>query len=160
MVSNFSPLFDASDAGIARRLLFVPFDRVVPDGAVDKHLPQKLMGEAPGIMNLLLQGYQDYTSRGLDIPEPVRRKTAEILKHHNQALRFLEDRCVLEPAGRVMARDLYGDYETWSLLERIKPMSERSFKAAIERTTSLHQKRVASGQEWQGIRLKRGNNSR
>jgi putative DNA primase/helicase len=160
MVSNFSPLFDASDTGIARRLLFLPFDRIIPDDAVDEDLPVKLLQEAPGIMNLLLQGYQDYRTRGLDAPEAVRRKTAEILKDHNQALRFAEDRCVLDPAGRVMARDLYSEYETWSCLERIKPMSERYFKAAIERTFSLQQKRVASGQVWQGIRLKSGGNSR
>lgn len=160
MVSNFSPLFDASDTGIARRLLFLPFSRVVPEASVDNHLPEKLRREAPGIMNLLLKGYQEYQSRGLDAPQAVQLKTAEILKDHNQALRFVEERCDIDPLGRVMARELYSEYETWSHLERIRPMSERYFKAAIERTFSLQQKRVASGQEWQGIRLGRLNSPR
>lgn len=154
MVSNFSPLFDASDMGIARRLLFVPFDKTLSEKMVDENLRDKLRAESPGIMNLLLSGYREYQARGLDVPEAVRRKTDEILKDHNQILRFVEDRCALDPEGHVMARELYNEYGIWCTMEGTRSMGDRAFKAAIERTTSLSQKRAAGGQKWIGLRLK------
>jgi putative DNA primase/helicase len=152
MVSNFSPLFDASDTGIARRLLFLPFDRIIADDAVDEDLPMKLREEAPGIMNLLLQGYADYLDRGFDPPASVMQKTSEVLKDHNQVARFVDDRCDL--TGSVMARSLFQDYEVWCVMERTRPMSERAFKNSVERTFGLTQKRAAAGQRWVGITLK------
>lgn len=154
MVSNFSPLFDASDTGIARRLMFLPFDRIISDDMKDKKLPRKLEREAPGIMNLLLQGCEDYRARGLRPPQAVERKTGEILRDHNQPARFVEDCCVLVGEGYVMARDLYSSYHVWSVIEGLRPMSERAFKAAVERTFALEQKRSAAGQKWLGIRLR------
>lgn len=154
MVSNFSPLFDGSDTGIARRLLFLPFDRTVAKGAEDRRMAEKLALEAPGIMNILLSGYRDYQTRGLGVPEAVQRKTADVLEDHNQILRFVNDRCVLVAGGEVKARDLFVDYENWCVDERSTRMSERAFKSAIERTTSLSQKRAAAGLKWVGLRLK------
>lgn len=154
MVSNFSPLFDASDTGITRRLLFLPFDRVIADDAVDEDLPAKLRKEASGIMNLLLQGYQDYLQRGFNPPASVLQKTSDVLKDHNQVARFVDDRCDLTAEGSVMARSLFQDYEAWCVMERTRPMSERAFKGSIERTLGLTQRRSASGQKWVGISLR------
>ncbi|MEX0409328.1 phage/plasmid primase, P4 family [Aquibium sp. LZ166] len=154
MVSNFAPLFDGSDTGIARRLQFVPFENVVPDDAVDKHLESKLRNEAPGIMNLLLRGYQEYRAQGLNVPSDVRRKTDEMVEDRNLVLRFVRDCCELADEANVAARSLFGAFEEWLFLERAGRMSERAFKAAIERTCGLCQKRVSAGQQWVGIRLK------
>ncbi len=155
MVSNFPPLLDGSDFGIVRRLLFIPFDNTLSDHKVDPTLPTKLESERAGIMNLLLQGYLDYRQRnGLDIPDDIRGRTDEVVKDHNQVLRFVEDQCLLEPSARTKASELFGRYQMWCFEEQVKPMSGRFFKGAVERSLSISQTRTSSGLFWQGVRLK------
>lgn len=155
MTTNLPPVFDGSDFGIARRMVFVPFDRTISPNDVDPTLPRKLQDEAPGIMNRLLEGLRRYQTKGYSPSKAVEACTSGVLKDSNQVLSFLEECCDLDSQFTAGARALYGGYEVWSTMSGLRPMTEKSFQAAMERTRAeLYRKRSAAGIFWHGVKLK------
>lgn len=151
MVSNHPPLFDGSDFGITRRMIAVKFARTIPAEQVDPHLPTKLRGEAPGIMNRLLEGLERYRKKGLSLPPAVRQSTDKLIADSNQVGRFLDEQCITGPDARISVRELYANYNIWCHLTGYRPMTQAAFDAAVERTLSCQKKRVAAGMVWIGV---------
>ncbi|MDF2797557.1 MAG: hypothetical protein K0R85_301 [Devosia sp.] len=155
MTTNMPPVFDGSDFGIGRRMVFVPFARTIAIEDVDPTLPRKLQSEAPGIMNRLIEGLRRYQEKGYVPSVAVRECTGAVLRDSNQIIGFLEECCDLSPQLKVGARLLYGGYETWCHMSGLRPMTEKSFQAALERTRGeLYRKRSAAGISWYGVGLK------
>lgn len=153
MVSNVVPVFDGSDFAMERRLIVIRFDKIIPEDAVDPKIPEKLKGEASGIMNRILQGLKRYQHSGLVIPETVRQITSALVKDGNQVQQFLEDRCKVVSNGRTMASEMYDAYVNWTFTAGMRPMSRPAFKAGLERTAKITQQRSAAGYYWPGLLL-------
>jgi putative DNA primase/helicase len=76
--TNEEPQFDGADTGMQRRVKKIPFTNQVK--AQDVNLPEKLRGEAAGILNWAIRGLLAYREHGLLEPSIVQTETAEYIK--------------------------------------------------------------------------------
>ncbi len=75
LATNSKPRVIGADHGVWRRLLLIPCRSAVSNP--DKHLLEKLRAEASGILNWLIEGFQDWKAKGLEIPECIRVATSD-----------------------------------------------------------------------------------
>lgn len=114
MDTNRKPAIrDAEDRATFQRLHPIPFTVVIPDAAIDRELPGKLMAEAPGILAWLVEGAQRWHSGGLQRPPEVEAAREEWREESDQIGKFLDDSCVLGPDYRVRSSTLYSRYKAW-----------------------------------------------
>jgi putative DNA primase/helicase len=115
LLTNHKPHVSQGDDAIWRRLRLIPFAKTVPEPQQDKRLPEKLKGEAPGILRWLLDGLQDWLQNGLVTPAAVTDATHD-WRHHGAGYlvqTWLTERCDQDPNARTGARELYADYQQW-----------------------------------------------
>lgn len=129
ITSNNMPGLASGDAAAWRRTRVVQFlmrwysdgdrdaDKRVSIGPIDPDLATKLEGEAPGILNWILDGLRLYYSDGeLHVPEDVRRVTEEARRNGSLWSEFLIDHVELtEDDGDTILLS-----ELWSLWKEFK----------------------------------------
>lgn len=108
---NTRPQVRGADEGIWRRLLMVPFETVVPPDQRDKHLRQKLMAEASGILNWALDGWREWADIGLAVPDPVRKATQAYRSDSDSVAAFLDDCCRRIEGATTASKMLYEAYQ-------------------------------------------------
>ena len=131
MICNPSgmPKFDASDIAMTRRIRVVPFDSKFKTGLCDptklefplnKSLEEAFDTWKYCFMGLLLQGYQDYKTTGLDdIPTAIVDKTNETLFINDIGLQFLHS-CydkvddVNDKTGWIKPEVLFKHFQEWA----------------------------------------------
>jgi len=112
--TNVLPRFADTSIGVWRRMRLIPFDYIVPADCVDVHLFNKLESELPGILLWALEGLARLSERrGFTRSERCERATREYKAQCFPVLMFLEECCLLEPTGRVIAGDLWRAYRGW-----------------------------------------------
>ena len=113
MATNHKPVIRGQDDGIWRRIRLIPFLVRIPDDQKDPDLPDKLLEEASGIFNWMIEGYNDYTRYGLTPPQAVVEATAEYRSEMDIIASFLDD-CVQESFdGSILSSDMYHCYKAW-----------------------------------------------
>jgi hypothetical protein len=147
-----------TDTGMWRRLRLVPFNVTFwdPDDPAtaqmcdmeeelrqDKHLGDKLRGEAPGILRWLVDGCLDWQRHGLTLPKKVQCATDEYREAEDLLRQFIADCCLTGtgPNYRVRRSALYAAYSKWCQDRGEEPARDRSFgeqmtRRGFERTTS------------------------
>jgi putative DNA primase/helicase len=132
MSGNYRPQISGTDEGIWRRVRLVPFQVIVPKDERDIHLPDRLRGEASGILNWLLDGLRTWCDKGLHEPDDVVQATAEYRSASDPLGRFLAT-CVVESAGdRVQSSVLHEVYEAWCKASGEKAWSGRGLSMAMD----------------------------
>jgi putative DNA primase/helicase len=154
MVTNNLPVIDGGDTALARRLILVPFEKVVPPDQCDPQLSAKLLKEANGIFNRLLEGCEDYLENGLNIPPSLTSAADKYIESSDLIAEFLKDRCIIEGEHQVSASALHKAYVRWCEGNVIKPFSQPIFKTEIMKRTNLKQKRTNKGNVWPGVGLR------
>lgn len=114
--TNHLPRITGDDEGIWRRVKLIPFEvdlrnitTPIPD--LDKKL---VASEAPGILNWLIQGYQDYRKHGFIEPQRVKDATNVYREDEDEIAAFITDCCVVNPGFIVSASDLFEAYQRWN----------------------------------------------
>lgn len=86
---------------------------------MDVRLPEKLRGEAAGILNWCLAGFLDYQERAargpnaMAAPACVELAGRTLASEEDSLAQFVEDRCVLGPDEKVAQSDLFKQYLTY-----------------------------------------------
>ncbi len=152
MVTNHLPEVSA-DPAVWRRLSVVPFDEVIAPERRDPGLPERLRGEAPGILRWLLLGTAAYVRHGLAAPQAVRVRTDDYRADSDHLARFLGEVCEVGPTREVGAAELYAAWQRWALVNGAKPGTNRDLPRAL-RGHGITQKRRAAGQSYIGVSLR------
>jgi putative DNA primase/helicase len=154
MCTNHLPKLAGDDEANWRRVLVVPFDVVIPEAERNGRLPGRL--KEPDVQAAVLawvyEGYRAYVKEGLNPPEAVRVRTAAYRADSDTLTRFMDERTVTSPAGRVTASDLYSAYEIWHRTEYggdEKPIG----RAEVGKILSLRGVEAAKSN---GVRIYRG----
>jgi putative DNA primase/helicase len=121
LLTNHEPQAPQEDFAFWERVRLVPFElsfvarRPIKDNErpADKHLMQKLVQEAPGILAWIVQGALEWQQRGLDPPPVVMEATARYRKGEDLVGQFVEDACYVDAAAQVSARALYDAFKQW-----------------------------------------------
>jgi putative DNA primase/helicase len=74
--TNHRPVIRGDDHGIWRRIELIPFDVRFDDQKNDTGLGQKLEAELPGILNWMIEGYQQFKEHGLSRPDTIKKAKA------------------------------------------------------------------------------------
>lgn len=156
---NSAPrITDATDS-IWSRVRLIPFSIVIPEAERDIRLPEKLMKEAPGILNWMLAGLREYRRIGLAEPEEVRAATQEYREEQDDLADFFNDMCTIEPGASCGATDLYNEYAKWHAWQapEEKTKSQRAFGFEMNDHGFKRDRDEATRKKiYSGIRLKKG----
>lgn len=150
MVTNHQPIVNGDDEGIWRRLRMVPWPVVIPLAERDGKLPERLMSEADGVLRWLVEGYQEYRSRGLAEPGAVTTATAAYRAESDALGRFLEERCILAAGYRTRSAELFTAWCRWSSSEGVSAGTQTAFSARLT-DRGFDRTKSDGRQVWHGI---------
>lgn len=128
---NGKPTVRGTDDGIWRRFRMIPFEAVFRDGARDVMLPEKLLGELPGVLAWAIAGCTAWQERGLDEPAKIKAATERYRQEQDTIGQFLEDVCILEADGRVKRSDMRRAYEWWCEQEGCHPVGAKALNEQL-----------------------------
>lgn len=142
--TNELPIFQDSSGGLKRRLIIVPFNRVVPEVSRDPNLPAALLAELPGIFNRALAGLRRLKQRGsFSIPEISRMTLERHMLECKPAQVFLADFTVKDASVACSSQDLYAAYREWILEQGYHRDYQLSLPAFVKEVERVHKVRPA-----------------
>lgn len=113
IVGNYKPRMKGCDAGLARRVVLVPFLAKFDGSRRDMRMLEKLRAEAPAVLAWAIQGAVKWHSEGLAIPSSVAAASNDYMVENDDLQAWIEERCVLAPGALGKAAQLYGNYLSW-----------------------------------------------
>lgn len=159
LATNHLPRIIGNDLGIWRRVLRVPFTKVIEPQNVDPLLPKKLIAEAPGILNWMLHGWRMFLdSGGLSIPTSIAEATAEYKLTMDRLGDFIEEKLHVAEAARITNKRLFAAYTDWCK-ENNEPAwtmkyFSQQFEARGQETRQWLRRKISDERGWEGIGLK------
>jgi len=145
---------DFSDA-LFRRALVMPFNlQFKPElGNCDPMLKEKLVGELPGILRMVLNAYKRALAQGFTMPASCIEARKEWRLEADQVAQFVEDCCIKDLNGSEPASLLYGVYGMWA--DRCGIRNQVGIKQFRDRLTRLGfgGKRIATGKLVTGLKF-------
>lgn len=125
--TNHKPQVRGTDDAIWDRIRLVPFTVRIPDDEQDKHLRDKLLAEASGILAWCITGCLSWQRDGLGEPATVRDATAAYRAESDLIGQFVDENCALSETARSTAKALYGAYVAWSKDAGEEPITQQAF---------------------------------
>ncbi len=118
---NHKPRIHDDSYGFWRRVRLIPFTRQFVKGKdADPALLDKLLAEAPGVLNWLIAGCLQWQRQGLEpTPAAVLSATEAYQAESDPLGQFLADCCVQKPEVAVKAAELFKAYGHWADAEGI-----------------------------------------
>jgi len=156
LVANHAPLIDGEDDGMWRRIVRVPFERVIPrddrDPAVKETLRSDLAARS-AVLAWCVQGCLEWQRIGLSIPECVSMATDAYRQDMDPLREFFEESCVFSQNMWTPNATLRGEYLKWCEAVGInRPLHPKSFAARLKAKGCTPAKYSARG--WSGIGLR------
>jgi len=93
MAANSLPKVKDRSLGFWRRVVLVPFTRIFQPAERDPSLADRLIAEAPGILQWAFDGLQEYRERGLGVPQ-CSVAAVEEYRGENDSLADFFDTCI------------------------------------------------------------------
>jgi putative DNA primase/helicase len=157
---NHKPKISGVDHGIWRRINLVPWPTKIErkDKIPMAEVMGRLMPEASGILNWLVEGAIDYLNNGLVPPEEVVNATAEYQEEMDPVGSFI-GMCVESVlAGAdgvrhvVPAREMYDAFTSWCFTNSFSAWKEKAFATAMSEK-GFSKKKETSGMRYLDVRL-------
>jgi len=154
LAANHKPRIEGTDRAIWRRIRLVPFSVTIPKEEQDKALGDKLLVEASGILNWLLEGCRDWQSNGLGYPEEVRLATDAYRNEEDPLADFLSEDVIMGKSESANARELYRAYRHRCECNGEDPMPQRSFGMKLLEKGFASHRGTGGVREWMGLSLR------
>jgi P4 family phage/plasmid primase-like protien len=148
VATNDLPRFNDKSQAIWRRILLVPFDKVIPPEQQIETLADELKKELPGILNWALEGLRNLNAAGrFIIPEGSKTMLEQYRQDANPARAFLTENYEAKSNGEYINREiLYREYADWCKSRNYHPLGERMFGKEVKRAfPNVNSKRPGSG---------------
>jgi putative DNA primase/helicase len=152
MATNHKPVIKGTDYGIWRRIRLIPFTTTISEEKQDRELADKLLNEAPGILNWLLEGAFRWKEERLKTPSAILNATDEYRGEMDVIGNFIKDCCVQGAGLSIKIRELFRAYQNWCEENNEHACSERFFGLRLKEM-KLAQSRTAEARYWSGIAL-------
>jgi putative DNA primase/helicase len=154
IIGNHKPVLRNVDEAARRRFLIVPFEHK-PEKP-DRELEEKLMAEAPGILQWMIEGCLDWQANGLVKPASVLAATEEYFSDQDLFEHWLAEECDCEPGNnykRATSSGLFKSWKEFALSAGHPPGTRQSFGDQMSRHGFRYQ-RDKKAREFVGIMLK------
>jgi putative DNA primase/helicase len=114
VAGNHKPRFNASDQGMTRRLVLIPFRHTIPPERRKPDLHKLIFEEeGPAILRWVIEGAMKWYQLGLVLPAEIKEETGEYVASNDDIAAWVEECAELEPAGRVSNQQLLASYNRW-----------------------------------------------
>ncbi len=148
--TNHLPQINGTDEGIWRRIKLIPFRvdlRTVTQPIPDYH-KMLVAEEGPGILNWLIDGFQDWQANGFIEPRSVIDETRSYRGSSDELGRFVADCCDVSPELVVTSTELFEAYRNWGGQQsqtRFSTSMQSRFNCATRTFGPYRNKRVFEG---------------
>jgi putative DNA primase/helicase len=153
IIGNHKPVLRNVDDAARRRFLIVPFER--KPKTPDKELEEKLLAEAPGILQWMIGGCLDWLANSLVKPTSVNTATDDYFADQDLFAQWLEECCECEPGNNwksATSTELFKSWKEYAVAASEEPGSQKSFAGRIGRHGFIA-KRTLKARTYLGIRL-------
>lgn len=120
IATNEIPRMKSQGFDMQRRLKIVPFRQRFYERdegkqpVKDPHILRKLLTEASGILNWMLEGCLEWQRHGgLVVPACVKAETGSVFEEQDTLAEFLDVCCVLDPNENTRVSELWRYYKRW-----------------------------------------------
>jgi putative DNA primase/helicase len=154
IVGNHKPVLRNVDEAARRRFLIVPFEQKPAEP--DRRLEQKLMAEAPGILQWMIEGALDWQANGLLKPPSVIAATQEYFSDQDLFEHWLDEECQCAVGNSDFSETssaLFRSWRDYALSAGNSPGTQQSFKDQMTRH-GFKFYRGRKAREFFGVRLK------
>lgn len=151
ITGNHYPSIQDDSYGFWERVVVFPFNVTFSKEQIDKDLEEKLLAEKAGILNILLEGADDWRNNGLQVPEKLISATNKYRSDQDVIKQFLDEECTVGVEHSVSKKTLYLHYSHWAKENGSIPLSSRRFSGKLTK----NQFKVMDDQRtWQGLTVK------
>lgn len=156
LVANHAPRVRDDDDAIWRRILRVPFERVIPKGERDPKVKEELRDPGKGgraVLAWAVRGALAWQAFGLTIPAIIEDATNAYREDMDPLKEFFADVCILGPQYKVTPANLRTAYENWAKENGEKyTVSRKNFVARLN-GIGVEKIRQGNAYAWRGIGL-------
>ncbi len=148
IATNALPRFNHKTMGIWRRILLVPFDKIIADAAQIKDLAKQLKRELPGILNWAISGLKKLNENGFVVPNNSKTLLEDYRKDSDPARAFLLENYTMSFNGEgTGCAELFKAYCQYCEDNRCRPMNNRTFGRQVKRIFPDVERRQSGGRE-------------
>ncbi len=153
IAGNHKPSLRSVDEAIRRRFHLIPFAVTIPVDQCDPELAEKLKGEWPGILQLLIEGCLEWRRDGLQPPKAVQDATAAYLDAEDGFAAWVDDRCDRVHSSWESLASLFASWTSWAEQSGEHVGMQKRFAQTLEsRGFTKHKK--SEGQGFYGLQLR------
>jgi putative DNA primase/helicase len=154
VAGNHKPKLRNVDDAIKRRFHLLPFMQKFSGERVDKHLADRLMDEAGGIIRWIVEGALAYQNEGLSPPKVVQDATAEYFAAQNLFDQWLQDCCETGPNHWEPSSRLFQSWRRYAEAAHERVGDQKTLGERLEAAGFLPgNTRPKGGRHWNGLRL-------
>ncbi len=158
MDANHRPEVRGRDDAIWNRLCLIPFTITIPNQMIDRHLSEKLMKEAPGILAWMVKGAVQWckletTKVGLGKPPEIEEAGQEWRNESDHFMDFIEEFCVFDPHAEAITSTLRSKYQYWCEAEGYFPLGGKKYGARLRELGCVPSKDQKGDRVWKGVKL-------
>jgi len=125
--ANHKPRFNVNDGGMLRRLVLIPFAHHFSAETRINRYEDVLSKEAPGILNWLIQGWQDYRQNGLgEYPASVSVAMEEYRNECDVLAQFMQESYLKLDGTSVPLKNVVSAFNTWAPQNGYKASNSRA----------------------------------
>ncbi|WP_342726080.1 phage/plasmid primase, P4 family [Bradyrhizobium sp. B097] len=139
IIGNHKPTLTNVDEAARRRFNIVPF--IHKPSTPDRQLPEKLLAEAPGILQWMIEGCLDWQKNGLVRPSCVIEATEEYFSDQEVFPRWLEEECITGGTVSEASSVLYRSWSEYARSVGAKPGTQADFKESMRKAGFAYRKR-------------------
>lgn len=146
LATNNRPRLKDRSGGVWRRMILVPWQKVIPETEWDRELDMKIINdELPGVFLWALAGLARLLeSNGFSSSETVKTATEEYKLEENPTRIFLLDNYE-EAEGYVEVKEIYSEYVTWCKDFGYESLNNLSFGKEVRRAFPKVANRMRKG---------------
>ncbi|MCQ9208301.1 MAG: phage/plasmid primase, P4 family [Omnitrophica bacterium] len=155
--TNHMPEIRGTDEAIWGRIKLIPFKLHIKERDRNLTLGRKLLEELPGILNWALKGWEDWKANGMQTPQRIKDETLSYRHESDIFGKFLDDKYIKDPNGKVLSSSMKYTYVDWCLEEKEKQMSDRNLWQTLAfRGFTKTKMKGSAGRErcWRGLKEK------
>jgi len=160
VATNHLPRVVNMDLALERRIHIVPFSVIIPPERRNRQLKDQLLEERSGILNWLLDGYQEYAAVGLQPPREVTEALDKYKKEMDVLAPFDEKYLIHDkpgdPPSRTLAMEVYLAYRQWcreNYFQHNQIWSQTKFGTIMGKRRDVNRVKSNGIMYYEGIRL-------
>jgi putative DNA primase/helicase len=156
LAANDAPKVNADDGAMWRRIVRLPFERIIPKERRDPGVKAMLRDpgiSGPAILAWAVKGCLAWQVGGLGEPDVITKATAAYRIEQDPLNDFIEDTCNVKAEAWVSSGNLRKMYNDWCVKSGEKPINDHDMAKLLTARGFEKTRNYANGRGWQGIGL-------